>query len=182
MFFVAVGDEQPALVSTTVQIIVVPGDPASKTICRDVCPAVIVPPERVQFHVEPGWFVTLADAPEAPTGTEAGAEITGRSGTGLTVTVTVGLFDEVHPLPAVTVSVYTVVIVGVATGAQLDASSRPLAGVQEHDTPPEPVRGAGSPAQTVAAPEPAAVGRMLTASVAGADASCWPKPSVTTTS
>src|SRR5262245_61264392 len=105
MFFDAIGEEQPALVSTTVHTIVVPGEPASKTIWRVVCPAVIVPPESVQFHVAPAWFGTLAEAPDAPTGTEAGAEIVGVVGTGLTVTVTVGLFAEAQPLAAMTESV-----------------------------------------------------------------------------
>jgi hypothetical protein len=105
MFFVAIGEEQPALVSTTVQSIVVPGEAASKTIWRVVCPAVMVPPDSVQFHVEPVWFGTLAEAPDAPTGTESGDEITGVVGTGLTVTVTVGLFVDAQPLAAMTESV-----------------------------------------------------------------------------
>ena len=97
------GDEQPALVSKTVQAIVVPGEAASKTICRVVCPAVMTPPERVQVHVAPGWLTTLAEAPEAPTGTDSGAEMTGAPGTALTVTVTLAVLVEGQPLAAMTV-------------------------------------------------------------------------------
>jgi hypothetical protein len=103
MFFEATGDEQPALVSKTVHAIVEPGEAASKTICRVVWPAVITPPESVQVHVEPEWLTTLAEAPEAPTGTESGAEMTGSAGTALTVTVTLGALVEGQPLAAMTV-------------------------------------------------------------------------------
>ena len=47
----------------------------------------------------------LAEAPEAPIGSESGAAMNGKAGVVLTVTVTVGLFVERHPLAAVTVRV-----------------------------------------------------------------------------
>ena len=43
-------------------------------------PAVMTPPARVQVQVAPGWLRTLAEAPEAPTGTESGAVMTGATG------------------------------------------------------------------------------------------------------
>ena len=73
-------------------------------------------------------------------------------------------------------------IAGVAIGEQLAGSSSPADGVQEQDTPPDPVSGVETPAQTVAAPEPAAVGRALTVRAAETEVSDWPNPSVTTTS
>src|SRR5438128_3550093 len=88
------GEAQPLVVSTTLQCISVPGEPASKTIWCVVCPAVIVPPVSVHAYVDPAWLGTLADAPEAPTGTETGAVMTGCAGTGVTVTVTVGAFVD----------------------------------------------------------------------------------------
>ena len=87
----------------TVQSIVVPGEAASKTICREPWPAVMTPPERVQVQVAPMWLGTLADAPEAPTGTEMGAVMTGSDGVMLTVTVVDELLVEGQPLAAVTV-------------------------------------------------------------------------------
>ncbi len=75
-----------------------------------------------------------------------------------------------------------VVIVGVAIGEQLAASLSPAVGVQEQETPPDPVSGVEVPAQTVAVPEAAAVGRALTVRAAETEVSDWPKPSVTTTS
>src|SRR5580765_2846290 len=93
MFVEACGDRHPLADSTTVHCIVVPGDAASKTICREPCPAVMTPPPpSVQVQVDPGWFTTLAAAPEAPTGTEIGAVITGMAGVTLTVTVTFATF------------------------------------------------------------------------------------------
>ena len=47
----------------------------------------------------------LAEAPEAPTGTESGAVMTGRPGVTLTVTVTVEVLVDAQPLAPVTVSV-----------------------------------------------------------------------------
>ena len=74
MWVEASGEKQPPAFSTTVQTIVVPGGAASKTICREPWPAVMTPPpDRVQFQVAPMWLGTLAEAPEAPTGTEMGA-------------------------------------------------------------------------------------------------------------
>ena len=65
----------------------------------------IVPPESVQVQVDPEWFGTLAEAPDAPTGTEMGAEIAGSAGTALTVTVAEDVLVDGQPLAAVTVSV-----------------------------------------------------------------------------
>ena len=45
-----------------------------------------------------------------------------------------------------------------------------------------PVSGVEMPAQTVAVPEAAAVGRALTVRAAETEVSDWPNPSVTTTS
>src|SRR5262245_64580259 len=84
----ASGETHPPAFSTTVQSIVVPGGAASKTICREPWPAVMMPPpESVQVQLEPTWLGTLADAPDAPTGTEMGAVMTGSEGVMLTVTV-----------------------------------------------------------------------------------------------
>src|SRR5262245_36409334 len=95
---------QPPALSVTVQTIVVPGDAASKTICREPCQAVMTPSlERPQVQVEPMWLTTLADAPDAPTGTEIGAEITGIEGVMFTVTVVEAVLVETQPLAAVTV-------------------------------------------------------------------------------
>jgi hypothetical protein len=105
MFFDAIGEAHPAFVSTTVHTMVVPGEPASNTIWWVVWPAVIVPPESVHWYVEPVWFGALAEAPDAPTGTDSGEAICGSGGTGLTVTVTVGLFVDGQEFAAVTVSV-----------------------------------------------------------------------------
>src|SRR5262245_12115284 len=104
MFFEASGEMHPLADSVTVQCIVVPGEAASKMICREPCPAVMTPPESVQSQVEPGWFTTLAEAPDAPTGTEMGAVMTGRAGVWFTLTVTVETLVETQPLAAVTVS------------------------------------------------------------------------------
>ena len=51
----------------------------------------------------PGWLTTLAEAPEAPTGTDSGAEMVGARGTALTVTVTFAVLVEGQPLAAMTV-------------------------------------------------------------------------------
>ena len=67
-------------------------------------------------------------------------------------------------------------------GEQLVASLNPAAGVHVQDTPPVPVSGVAVPAQTVAVPEAAAVGRALTVSEAETEVRDWPNPSVTTTS
>ena len=67
---------------------------------------VMVPPVSVQVYVEPGLSGTLAEAPDAPTGSESGAVMTGSVGRGrLTVIVTVGLLVDAQPFAAVTVSV-----------------------------------------------------------------------------
>ncbi len=98
------GDTHPPALSMTLHCIVVPGGAASKTICREPCPAVITPPVSVQLHVEPGWLTALAEAPDAPTGTEMGAVMTGRPGVTLTVTVAVDVLVDAQPLAPMTVS------------------------------------------------------------------------------
>ena len=178
----AIGDVQPAADSMTVQCIVVPGGAASNTICRDPWPAVMTPPDRVQVQLDPAWLTTLAEAPEAPTGTEGGAEMTGSAGVMLTVTATLAALVESQPLAAVTVSAYVVVDAGVASGVQLNGSESPVTGSHEQETPPEPPSCTVSPLQIVAVPVAAAVGRVLTVRPAGDDVIVWPNPSVTTMS
>src|SRR4051812_7129284 len=153
MYVEAWGDAPPRADSTTVHSMVVPGAAASKTICREPCPAVITPPPpSVHVQLEPGWFTTLAEAPEAPTGTETGAVITGSKGVTFTVTVTFATFVDAQPLAPVTVSAYTVVDAGFAVGVQLKGSESPVIGSHEHDTPPEPSRSAVSPVQRAPPP------------------------------
>src|SRR5262245_29812829 len=135
----ASGETQPPAFSTTVQSIVVPGGAASKTIWREPWPAVMTPPpESVHVQVEPTWLGTLADAPDAPTGTEMGDVMMGSEGVAFTVTIVEALLVDAQPLAAVTVRLYVVVEVGEAVGVQLEASSSPVVGVQEQPTPPEP--------------------------------------------
>src|ERR1700674_858199 len=80
MSFDAWGEEQPLAVSTTLQLIVVPGWPASNVIWLLPWPAVIAPLVSDQLHVEPTWFATLAVFPVDPTSTKSGAAITGSAG------------------------------------------------------------------------------------------------------
>jgi hypothetical protein len=170
MFVAASGEMQPLVDSTTVQCIVVPGEPASNTIWREPCPAVMTPPESVHVQLEPGWLTTLADAPDAPTGTESGEVMTGVSGVALTVTVTDAELVEKQPFDALTVSAYTVVDAGDAVGLQLFGSDSPVIGSHEQDWPPEPVRSVDSPEQIVASPLADAVGRVLTVRTAVVEA------------
>src|SRR6185295_6415339 len=79
-------------------------------------------------------------------------------GVGFTVTVTIGLLVDVRPDASVTVSVYVVVTAGLATGVHEAASSRPVAGAQEQETPPDPESGVVAAAQIVAEPDATAVG------------------------
>src|SRR5689334_10803613 len=182
MFVAAIGERHPLADSTTVHAIVVPGEAASKTICREPCPAVMTPPDSVQVHVDPGWLTTLAAAPEAPTGTESGAVITGMEGVVLTVTRTDAALVDEQPFAPVTVKLYVVVDAGAAVGVQLFGSERPAVGSHEQPVPPEPSRSTELPEQTVPPPPATAVGRALTVSTAVDDVMFCPKPSVTTTS
>src|SRR5450759_2214577 len=75
----------------------------------------------------------------------------------------------VHPLASVTVRVYVVVAEGLAIGVQLEASSRPAAGDQEQETPPEPVSCVEAPLQIVAVPDAFAVGGAQTVTVTVAE-------------
>src|SRR5262245_25721171 len=110
MLVEASGERQPLALSMTVQSIVVPGGAASNTICREPCPAVITPPDSVQVQVAPMWLGTLAEAPDAPTGTEIGAVMTGVAGVWLTVTVVEAALVDAQPLAAMTVRLYVVLM------------------------------------------------------------------------
>jgi len=106
----------------------------------------------------------------APPGQIAAEPETVAVGFGSTLTVTDGALFETQPFASVTVSVYVVVDAGAAAGAQLDGFDSPAAGVQEHDTPPEPESGVDAPAQISAEPPAAAVGRGFTVTSALPDA------------
>src|ERR1700730_19204663 len=86
----------------------------------------------------------------------------------VTVTVEVGLFWDWQPLAAVTVRVYTVVVVGDAFGVQLNALDRPVPGDQEQLAPPAPVNGVRVPEEIAALPEAEAVAVVLQTTAAGA--------------
>jgi hypothetical protein len=79
-------------------------------------------------------------------------------GSGLIVIVTVGLLVEDWPNASTTVSVYVVVAAGLANGEHDVASSRPVAGVHEQETPPEPDNEAVPPPQKIADPDATATG------------------------
>ena len=65
-------------------------------------------------------------------------------------------------------------------GVQLDALESPVAGLQEHVAPPDPVSPVDPPAQIVAEPEAEAVGIELTVTVTvGLLAETQPPASVT---
>jgi hypothetical protein len=155
----ALPDEVPAQFASetavTVYVVVEPGL-TLRVAGLEVTPVCVTPSDHVKFQglvpVSVAWIVA-----EEPWQIDV-EPLTVAFGNGLTVIVTVGLFVEAHPLASLTVNVYVVVAEGLARGVQLFALSRPVAGVQEQETPPEPERGAEPPAQIVAVPEATAVG------------------------
>lgn len=69
------------------------------------------------------------------------------TGSGFTFTETVPVFE--HPADDVTVTVYTVEVVGVATGFEIVELLNPPEGLHEYVLPPLPESETGSPAHTV---------------------------------
>jgi hypothetical protein len=165
MPFVPAGDEQPLAVLSVADSVIVPVDPAVNVTLVPVFEDARVPPEIDQVYVLPrDGDAMLATSPLWFGLAEDGALMAGAAGGAPSLTVTTGPLFDVQPFPSVTVSVYVVSDDGLAFGVQLDALSRPVIGVQKHDTAPDPLSVADPPAQIVTVPDPwiAADGRELT--------------------